>query len=149
MNGAERYFVDTNVILYTYDTRNAEKRERAEAWMVWLWERAVGCTSWQVLQEFYSNAIQKFGAQPGKVREHVALLSQLNQPDVMLGLLERAWFWTDQAGVAFWDAMIVAAAERSHCRWLLTEDFQSGRQFGAVTILNPFQNEPSNASVSR
>ena len=142
MNGVDRYFVDTNVILYTYDRHNAEKRERAEAWIQWLWERTACSVSWQVLQEFYSNAIHKFGAKPGLVREHIALLSRQNPPDVTLGLLDRAGFWTDQAAISFWDAMIVAAAERTHCRWLLSEDFQIGREFGSVTVASPFRSQP-------
>ncbi|HYL38544.1 MAG TPA: PIN domain-containing protein [Bryobacteraceae bacterium] len=148
MNGADRYFVDSNVILYTYDTKNAAKRERAEAWLEWLWEETACCLSWQVLQEFYWNAVQKLRAEPRKVREHIVLLAQLKPPEVTLGLLERAWFWTDQARLAFWDAMIVATAERTHCRWLLSEDFQSGRRFGSVTVLNPFESEPGGSPAA-
>ena len=143
---ADRYFVDTNVILYTYDTKNHRKRERAEAWLQWLWESASGTLSWQVLQEFYSNAVRKFGANPEKVRSHVKLLAEFNPPDVTVGLLERAWFWTDEAGISFWDSMIVAAAERTKCRWLLSEDFQTGREFGAITVLNPFEKAPESRS---
>ena len=148
MNGADRYFVDTNVILYTYDTKSADKRDRAEVWLQWLWDNTALSVSWQVLQEFYANAVQKFGAPPVRVREHVAFLCRLNPLDVTLGLFERAWFWTDQASISFWDAMIVAAAERTHCQWLLTEDLQSGRQFGTVTVVNPFLNEPGHTPNS-
>jgi len=139
---ADRYFIDTNVILYTYDAKNRHKRERAEAWLQWLWQNASGSLSWQVLQEFYWNAVRKFGANPEKVRIHVKLLAEFNPPDVTLGLLERAWYWTDEAGISFWDSMIVAAAERTRCRWLLSEDFQTGREFGAITVLNPFETAP-------
>ena len=139
----DRFFVDTNVILYTYDITNPHKRERAEMWLQWLWENAAGSLSWQVLQEFYWNAVGKFGANPQIVRSHVAFLTNWNPPDITLGLLERAWFWTDAAQITFWDAMIVAAAERIRCRWLLTEDFQTGRAFGTITVVNPFQKSPS------
>ena len=59
-----------------------------------------------------------------------------------LGLIQRAWRWTDQAQVSYWDGLIVAAAERAGCAWLLSEDFQSGRTFGDVTVVNPFLHEP-------
>lgn len=52
--------------------------------------------------------------------------------------------WTS-LGSGFGDARILAAAERARCRWLLSEDFQAGRQFGSVTIVNPFRNEPGGA----
>ena len=43
--------------------------------------------------------------------------------------------------------MIVAAAERSRCRWLLSEDFQAGRKFGELTVVNPFEHEPVTLTV--
>ncbi len=39
---------------------------------------------------------------------------------------------------SFWDAMIWATAKRAGCRLLLSEDGQSGRTLGGVTIINPF-----------
>lgn len=56
--------------------------------------------------------------------------------------MERAWYWTDEAQVNFWDAMIVAAAERMRCRFVLSEDFQTGRKFESITIVNPFETLP-------
>ena len=139
---ADLYFVDTNVILYSYDDSNHFKRDHAEAWLLWLWQNTSGSLSWQVIQEFYCNAIRKFGVQPSRIRSQVRMLMEWNPPDVTIGLIERAWFWTDEAGISFWDSMIVAAAERTRCRWLLSEDFQTGREFGAVTVLNPFETAP-------
>jgi predicted nucleic acid-binding protein len=137
------YFVDTNVILYSYDEVHQFKRDRAEAWLQWLWQNTSGSLSWQVIQEFYWNAIRKFGVQPAIIRSHVRMFKEWNPPDVTIGLIERAWFWTDEAGIPFWDSMIVAAAERTRCRWLLSEDFQTGREFGALTVLNPFETVPA------
>jgi predicted nucleic acid-binding protein len=138
----DRYFVDTNVLLYRYDSSNPEKRAQAKAWLAWLWENACGGVSWQVLQEFYWNACGKFKIEPERARHRVRLMSAWNPPDVTIGLIERAWHWTDHAHVSFWDAMIVAAAERTKCRFLLSEDFQTGREFGSVTIVNPFKTAP-------
>lgn len=141
MNG-DKYFVDSNVFLYTFDNAAPAKQAQAEVWLAWLWENACGALSWQVLQEFYWNALRKFGAAPDKARYQVKLMSEWNPPDVTLGLMERAWHWTDQSQISFWDGLIVAAAERTRCRFLLSEDFQTGREFGSVIILNPFETTP-------
>ncbi len=138
----DRYFVHSKVFLYIFDKASPAKRARAEAWLAWLWENACGALSWQVVQEFYWNVLRKYGATPEQARSYVKVMSEWNPPEVTLGLIERAWHWTDQAQVPFWDAMIVAAAERTKCRFLLSEDFQSGRQFDSITILNPFQSSP-------
>jgi predicted nucleic acid-binding protein len=138
----DKYFVDTNVFLYLYDARHPVKQKRAEAWLSFLWNNAAGVVSWQVLQEFYSNAIRKFAAPPDVVRRYVRVLSEWNSPDMTIGLIERAWLWNDEARISFWDALIVAAAERTRCQWLLSEDFQTGREFGDTTVLNPFYETP-------
>jgi predicted nucleic acid-binding protein len=41
-------------------------------------------------------------------------------------------------GLAFWDAMIWAAARQAGCRLLLSEDLQHGRELGGVAFVNPF-----------
>lgn len=142
MNGGDKYFVDTNVLLYRYDISSKTKQRRARIWIDWLWESAAGQVSWQVLQEFYYNAVFKLSVSSGDARAAVKAWSEWHPPEVTLGMLERAWFWSDEARISFWDSMIVAAAERTHCRWLLSEDFQAGRKFGAVTVVNPFEHEP-------
>jgi predicted nucleic acid-binding protein len=142
MSGGDKYFVDSNVLLYAHDARNKEKQARAELWLDWMWRNALVHVSWQVLQEFYANAVLKMRVPPHYARKVVSLWSEWQPPDVTLGLLERAWYWSDQAKISFWDSMIVAAAERSHCRWLLSEDFQAGRRFGDLIVVNPFEHEP-------
>jgi predicted nucleic acid-binding protein len=141
MNG-DRYFVDSNVFLYIFDKANPTKQAQAEAWLAWLWENACGALSWQVIQEFYWNVLRKYRASPEEARSYVKLIREWNPPDVTMRMIERAWHWTDQAQVSFWDGLIVAAAERTRCSFLLSEDFQAGQQFDAVTILNPFDTPP-------
>ena len=45
-------------------------------------------------------------------------------------------------GVTLGVHRLLAAAEREGCKYLLSEDFQPGRTFGEVTVLNPFQRAP-------
>jgi predicted nucleic acid-binding protein len=39
---------------------------------------------------------------------------------------------------SFWDALILAAAERARCVTVWSEDLSSGQTYGAVRVLNPF-----------
>ena len=41
--------------------------------------------------------------------------------------------------VAFWDALIVRAAQAGGCRLLATEDLQHGQSFGDLRVENPFR----------
>jgi len=47
-------FVDTNVLVYDRDRRDARKHDQAQAWMTALWrQRGRGVVSTQVLTECY------------------------------------------------------------------------------------------------
>lgn len=102
-----------------------------------------GRLSWQVLHEFYWNAVRKMGLESAEARILVEELSQWRPVDTSTGLLRAAWEWMDAAQLTYWDALILAAAQRSGARYLLSEDFQTGRTFGRVEVLNPFERAPS------
>jgi predicted nucleic acid-binding protein len=143
MAAAERFFVDTNVLLYSLDPSDPGKRAASQRWLAALWERGAGRLSWQVLDEFYVNAIRKMKAPPAEARRTVGVFAQWQPVNASLGLAERAWLWMDEAQLSYWDSLIVAAAERSGCRWLLSEDFQTGRRLGGVTVVDPFRQPPA------
>jgi predicted nucleic acid-binding protein len=134
-------FVDTNVLLYTLDSAHKAKQAAARGWADALWKHRAGRLSWQVLHEFYANAA-KIGAPLATVRRLVESYAEWQPIGFSLSLTQRAWHWGDQAGLSYWDALILAAAERSGCGWLLSEDFQAGRKYGTVQVVNPFQAEP-------
>jgi predicted nucleic acid-binding protein len=135
-------FVDTNILLYNLDPSDPAKQIAVHRWLETLWEEGTGRLSWQVLNEFYFNATRKIGASPNAVRQQVGTYAEWGIVDFSLALLERAWHWVDQAGLSYWDSLILAAAERAGCRWLLSEDFQEGRTYGRVQVVNPFRTQP-------
>ena len=142
MPGVERFFVDTNLLLYSVDRSLPEKRGQARRWLACLWENAAGRLSWQVLHEFNVNAERKMGLDRPSARKTIETLAQWKPVDTGLGLIRRSWHWVDEAQLSLWDSLIVAAAERAGCSWLLSEDFQDGREFGALTVVNPFTHPP-------
>ena len=148
MNAAERFFVDTNVLLYSVDPADGGKRELAHRWVDTLWTSGAGRISWQVLNEFYVNAVRKLRAPVQGVRTTVETLAQWQPIGFGLGVVQRAWYWADKTGVPYWDSLIVASAEAAECAWLLSEDFQAGQRFDAVTVVNPFRKGPEEFGLS-
>ena len=138
----DRCFVDTNVLLYSFDPAGAAKHMLARRWLNFLWSAGSGRISWQVLNEFYANAVRKTGVPTATARKSVEALAAWQPMGVHIALVRRAWHWMDHAGLSYWDSLILAAAESLGCRWLLSEDFQAGRRFGSVEVVNPFQAEP-------
>lgn len=62
-------------------------------------------------------------------------------------LIEDAWRIEDRFQLSWWDSLIVAAAQRAGCQYLLSEDFQPGQAFDGVTVVNPFEHAPADISV--
>jgi predicted nucleic acid-binding protein len=135
-------FLDTNVLLYWLDTKDVAKQQMARKWVLAVWEAGQGRVSWQVLNEFYSNAVGKLRAPVREARAMVEVFVQLTAGEFGLPLIRRAWHWIDSAGISYWDASILASAEIAGCSYLLSEDFQTGRKFGEVTVVNPFKASP-------
>lgn len=135
-------FFDSNLLIYRRDPRDAEKQRIAFAWIAAMGRQHRGRLSWQVLQEFYVNAVRKlagFGFSADLARLDVRLLSQWNPPVPDLPLYESAWSLADRHGFSWWDALIVAAALRQECALLLSEDLQHNLVVdNRLTIINPF-----------
>ena len=143
MNAGDGFFVDSNLLLYYIDPGELAKRRRATEWLDALWAAGAGRLSWQVLHEFYWNAVKKMRLAPTAAREIVEDLSHWRPVDTSLGLVQQAWQWTDAAQLTYWDALILAAAMRSGARYLLSEDFHVGRRYEDLEVLNPFEHSPS------
>lgn len=135
-------FFDTNLLIYRRDPRDPRKQRLAYAWIAAMGRQHRGRLSWQVLQEFYVNALRKlsaFGLTTELARLDVRLLAQWNPPPPDLPLYEAAWSLSDRYGFSWWDALIVAAALRQECSLLLSEDLQHGLTIDdRLTIIDPF-----------
>jgi predicted nucleic acid-binding protein len=131
-------FVDSNIFLYALDEANPKKQQAARNWRAELWKSRRGRVSFQVLGEFYVNAVRKQPAARDEVRAEVRDLLAWN-PIIADGmLLEQGWKIQDRYQFSYWDALIVAAAKVCCCRYLLTEDLQSGQKLDGIEVVNPF-----------
>ena len=135
-------FVDTNVLIYVREEHHPLKQQKAISWMRHLWDSDNGRISFQVLQEYFNKMVQKKTGFAEQARADVRDLLAWNPVTVNASLLERAWKIQDRYRLSFWDSLIVAAARTASCRWLLTEDLQSGQNLDGVTIVDPFLTAP-------
>ena len=133
-------FVDTNVVVYRYDARAPEKQSRADDWLKMLWNCRSGRLSFQVLQECYATLTRKLkpAMATADAQRVVRALAAWRPVPVDLPVLERAWLLQGRFSLSWWDALIVAAAQASECRVLLTEDLQHGQEFDMIRVVDPF-----------
>jgi predicted nucleic acid-binding protein len=134
-------FVDTNVLVYALDEEQGERHETARALIEDLWESEGGVLSTQVLQELYvtlTRKLRKSMTRPrarAVVERYAAWPTHEITPDDIVAASELEQRHT----LAFWDALIIVAAQRLGAERILTEDMQPGRSFGNVRIENPFR----------
>lgn len=136
-------FVDTNVLLYAVDTADAEKQAAAAAWRAMLWRSRRGRISYQVLQEFYVQAVRKDPERAEAARAEVRDLFAWDPVVVDAATVETAWSLQGRFSLTFWDALIVAASLTAGCKHLLTEDLGHGQDLDGVVVVNPFRLAPS------
>lgn len=136
-----KYFLDTNILISTFDDDNPGKRDRARALVGDALSDSRGCISTQIVQEFLNAALRKF-AKPLTPADAQRFLTVVLEPlcTVFPGieLFQKAITITDQWKFAFYDALVVASAFQSGCTILYSEDFQHGQKIGSLQILNPF-----------
>ena len=138
------YFIDTNVFLYSWDGSAGPKRDRATEWLGRMARERAGRTSFQVLAEFYVTATQKLRPPLARpvAREFAAQLFTWDPVTIDVPVLEAAWQGQERYALSWWDALIVAAAQRARCRTLLSEDFQTGQDFDGLVVVDPFATAP-------
>ncbi len=61
---SDKYFVDTNILMYAHDKSAGAKHNRARALIEELWRTRCGVVSTQVLQELCVNLRRKAGRPP-------------------------------------------------------------------------------------
>jgi predicted nucleic acid-binding protein len=138
---SDRFFLDTNIFVYSFDQSAAAKSKRAAQLIREALTTQKGVISYQVVQEFFNVALRRF-SQPMQAADAELYLSTVFRP--LLGvhsspaLFAEALHLQAQSGLLWYDSLIVAAAIQARCDLLFTEDLQHGQRFGALQVRNPF-----------
>jgi predicted nucleic acid-binding protein len=138
---SDKFFLDTNIFVYSFDESAPKKAVRSIELIRLAIETQRGIVSYQVVQEFFNVALRRF-AEPmsGSDAEQYlattfrALLSVHSSHS----LYGQALQWSARHKLAWYDSLILASAIEGQCSVLYSEDFQHGRQFGGLKIINPF-----------
>ena len=132
-------FIDTNILVYAVDPRDAGKQALARAALRHLDAIGRGVVSTQILLELHS-------ARTGQLRMPAPMARALVQATAQRYLVVQLSSELILRGLdlhilrqlSHWDACVVVAAASAGCRELLSEDLQDGACFEGVTVRNPF-----------
>jgi predicted nucleic acid-binding protein len=138
---SDKYFVDTNILMYAHDAVAGEKHERAKALVEELWRNRSGVVSTQILQELVVNlrrkAAQPLGAKATReiVTDYLSWQVVVNGGDAILEALELEVRYQ----ISFWDALVIQAARASGALVLYSENLSDGQMYGSIRVVNPLR----------
>ena len=138
---SDRFFLDTNIFVYSFDRSAAAKSRRAEELIYAAVAAQRGVVSYQVIQEFFNLALRRF-TPPMSLADAEQYLGTVFRP--LLGVHSSQALYVAalqlhaKARIGWYDSLIVAAALEARCDFLYTEDLQHGQRFGSLKIANPF-----------
>jgi predicted nucleic acid-binding protein len=127
-------FLDTNILLYLLSS-DAAKADRAEALL-----QGGATVGVQVLNEFASVASRRLALSWPEIEDILSLIRHRCEVRALtLEVHEQALALVQRHGFAWYDALIVAAAQDAGCALLYSEDMQHRMRVGdTLTIVNPF-----------
>lgn len=131
--------VDTNVLIYVHDPRDAGKQQAADALVQSIID---GVLLWQVACEFIaaSRKLEHLGFSPDKAWQELHRLRGLWTTKLpSWAVIERAEKLLSHYSLSFWDAMIIAACLEGGVTHLYSEDFDAYPNINGLSLINPFK----------
>jgi predicted nucleic acid-binding protein len=130
--------VDTNVLLYVHDPRDAVKQAKAAALVQSLTDPAL---LWQVACEYIaaSHKLEPLGFRRQEAWNELRTLQSawtLILPEWKH--LQAAESLLASHSLSFWDALLIAVASEAGVTTLYSEDFGGLPPIGGMSIVNPF-----------
>jgi predicted nucleic acid-binding protein len=138
---SDRFFLDINIFVYSFDQSSARKTEEADRLINQALTTGKGVISYQVVQEFFNVAYRRF-PEPMHLEQAEQFLSLVLRPLWAVysspSLCLRALQILERFRLQWYDALIVASALEAKCGILYSEDFQNRQKFDDLQIRNPF-----------
>ena len=138
---SDKYFLDTNILVYSLDPVDPRKARIAEELVTRGVGSRQGVISYQVVQEFMNVSLRQFKATMTVAELELyffkVLLPMMTIPSSS-GLFLEGLRLQAAGQIAWYDSLVVAAAIQGGCEVLYSEDMQHGRRFGDLVIQNPF-----------
>ena len=134
-----RVFVDTNLWVYRLDQREPQKGQFTKNWLRQLAQHDEIVISTQVLIELRAVMARKLhpAISTSDACKALKALADFEVVPTDTALVLDAHELASANQIAWFDALILEAAIRSHCSVLYSEDFNVGQHFEGLEIRNP------------
>lgn len=132
-------FADSNILLYAASGRPTDADKTARARQVLREQEIV--ISFQVLQEFYVNAVhpRKLALTAKEAAAYCAAWLGFRVVPLTASTFVRTLELGARYRISHWDAAILAAALEAGCATVYSEDLNHGQDYGGVRVANPLR----------
>jgi len=141
-SAGELFFLDTNVFVYALLASEPLKKQRALQLIEQALASHLGCTSYQVIQEFANVATRKFAQRfsTDQCKQFIdAAMQPLNRVNSSPELLSRALDLQQETHYGFCDCLVLAAALQAGAEVFYSEELLHNQLLrGMLRIINPF-----------
>jgi predicted nucleic acid-binding protein len=133
-----KIFLDTNILVYSIDNSNLEKKNDARKILKHLVRNHQPVISTQVLQEFFVASTKKLKVDPLVSKSILQSFLNFEVITISPDLINKAIDCSILNTLSFLDSLIVASAEFSKCSEIYTEDLNNEQIIRGIKIKNPF-----------
>ncbi len=137
----EKFFLDTNILVYAHDSSEPKKQRHAQELVFEGLRSHYGVLSIQVLSEFFVVVTKKI-PKPLSInhaKKEIELLAHLEVCELDLNMIRHAIEHQKKFKINYWDGLIIAAAQKSHCQLIYSEDLNHSQNYGETKVINPFK----------
>jgi len=141
----DKYFLDTNILIYSFDRHTSRKTRRSKELLKDALETHQGIISTQVIQEFLNVATTKFSKPITSSDAHqflATVLLPLCAVYPSAELYQLSLELQSETQYSFYDSLIIAAALQANCLILYSEDLHHRHNIRGMIVRNPFLPTP-------
>ena len=135
---AERFTLDTKILVHAVDSREGRKRELATR----IIEAAAGLDcplALQVVGEFTAAAAAKLKLDAKDAAARAAqLIAGFDTFGYSVHAVRAALEEAPKGRFSYWDGVLLASAAEAGCTTIFSEDMADGARFGSIGVANPF-----------
>ena len=132
-------FLDTNIFIYAAGDQDARKKRIAlDLIRHALEENRDAVISLQVMQEFTNVMLTRSMATAEQIEKWYSYMHRLVASEVTSDMIRNAIEIRNGYRIQYYDAIIIAAAEKYGCSEIVTEDLNDGQLYRGMMAVNPF-----------
>ncbi|HLI46754.1 MAG TPA: PIN domain-containing protein [Geobacterales bacterium] len=145
MKENEEFLVDTNILVYAYDTSEGEKHTKAKEIVEKVWKKGGGAITIQNLAEFVFVVTRKVKnpipiSEAKKITEGIINSAKWRILDRNIDTFLKGIELYEGSQIPFWDAQIVSVLLDNGIKKIITEDTDL-EKIPELQVINPFKGD--------